>query len=600
MLLREGRWIASRWWLVALVCFLGVCAAGFAGEPAVPYKPSIEGVDSGAVRGVLEGVSDTFALEKRPPATRLLLQGRVDRDVPRLVAALNGLGYYDAEVRAQVDDAVAPVRVEFQVSLGPAYTLSSVEIGTAGSEAAGELRTPGAESVGLRSGEPVRPRAIVEAESKLLDACRRQGYPFARMEERRVVVDRAAKSVAVSFRVAPGPAASFGAVTFSGLASVEESFVRTVLTWREDDRYNAALLDEFERRLIRLGLFSSVKVAQAEALDAAGALPIAVVVTERKPRTVGAGLGYRTDEGPSGRVAWEHRNLLHRGERLEIDVAASSIENSADVKFRKPAFLRSDQTLKLELRLAHDDPDAFESSSLRAEASLERAVSERLHVGAGLALRRADVKQFRRTRRFDLLSVPTTLSWDAVDNPFDPAEGRRVRLKAAPYADLDGFDFAFLKTSLEYVQYLRLSHSPSIVFAGRAAVGTLLGSGRRNVPADERFFAGGSGSIRGYPYQSAGPVRGDNPIGGRSMLELGGELRFRLTERLGLVTFVEGGAAFDSMAPDLSYPLRLGAGMGLRYFTSVGPIRFDVAVPINPPDNADDPFQVYISLGHAF
>jgi translocation and assembly module TamA len=112
---------------------------------------------------------------------------------------------------------------------------------------------------------------------------------------------------------------------------------------------------------------------------------------------------------------------------------------------------------------------------------------------------------------------------------------------------------------------------------------------------------GGAGSVRAFGFQKAGPVdAAGDPTGGVSALGLGGELRFRASDTIGVVPFVEGGRAYASRLPDLSQTLFWGGGIGLRYITPIGPVRADVAVPVNRRSGVDDPFQIYLSLGQAF
>ena len=128
----------------------------------------------------------------------------------------------------------------------------------------------------------------------------------------------------------------------------------------------------------------------------------------------------------------------------------------------------------------------------------------------------------------------------------------------------------------------------------------MAGAPRDRIPADERFYAGGGGSIRGYSYQSVGPLVGGEPLGGRSLLELSLELRFKMTESIGVVTFLDGGNTFESEFPDFSESLVWGTGVGLRFYTSFGPFRLDVGFPLDRRDEIDDAFQVYLSIGQAF
>jgi translocation and assembly module TamA len=143
--------------------------------------------------------------------------------------------------------------------------------------------------------------------------------------------------------------------------------------------------------------------------------------------------------------------------------------------------------------------------------------------------------------------------------------------------------------------------SKRLIIAARGKIGGMVGDSRADIPAPKRFYSGGGGSVRGYQYQLVGPLDADNdPQGGRSVIEMGVEARIRVTEDFGLVPFLEGGNVFDSMAPDFSESFRWGAGIGARYYTAIGPIRFDIAVPLNKRKGVDDDFQFYISIGQAF
>jgi len=153
---------------------------------------------------------------------------------------------------------------------------------------------------------------------------------------------------------------------------------------------------------------------------------------------------------------------------------------------------------------------------------------------------------------------------------------------------------------MEYSHYLKVWETPQVVLAGRSAVGTLFGAARADVPANLRFYAGGGGSVRGFAYQTAGELDDEHdPIGGRSLFEVSGEVRARVTETIGLVAFVDAGTAFTSTFPDFDDQLRIGVGPGVRYFSPIGPFRVDVGFPVNPRDS-DNAFQLYISLGQAF
>ncbi|HET6467002.1 MAG TPA: BamA/TamA family outer membrane protein, partial [Geminicoccaceae bacterium] len=140
-----------------------------------------------------------------------------------------------------------------------------------------------------------------------------------------------------------------------------------------------------------------------------------------------------------------------------------------------------------------------------------------------------------------------------------------------------------------------------LVLALRGSAASMFGASREEIPADERLYAGGGGSVRGVGFQLAGPLDDNNdPLGGRSLVELGTEFRGRFTETIGGVVFLDAGTVYESTLPDFSRALRLGTGVGLRYITAIGPIRFDVGFPLDRRSGVDDAYQFYISIGQAY
>jgi translocation and assembly module TamA len=137
------------------------------------------------------------------------------------------------------------------------------------------------------------------------------------------------------------------------------------------------------------------------------------------------------------------------------------------------------------------------------------------------------------------------------------------------------------------------------VLAARLKVGTIVGAG--NVPPDKRFYAGGGGSVRGFGYQLVSPLAADGtPIGGRGLLESSLEMRIRLTDTIGVVPFVDAGSVSPTSLPGRDARIAVGAGIGARYYTGVGPLRVDFAMPVNPRGGIDKGFQFYLSFGQAF
>jgi translocation and assembly module TamA len=201
---------------------------------------------------------------------------------------------------------------------------------------------------------------------------------------------------------------------------------------------------------------------------------------------------------------------------------------------------------------------------------------------------------------FYLAGLRGILRHDNTDNPLDPTRGTRFEINVSPYMGLTDHDTNFTSVSLSGSQYLSIDDDGDYVLAARARTGTIIGEERGNLPSNKRYYSGGGGSIRGYEYQKVGPLDDDHdPLGGRSVLELGFEFRARVTKSFGVVPFVEGGNVYARSEPE-DISLLWAAGLGFRYYTAVGPLRFDVAVPLDKRENVDDDYQFYISLGQAF
>jgi translocation and assembly module TamA len=582
------------------------------GDPATPEQPgagaadlryeiAVEGVDDDALRQLLEDVSETKRLIDRPPPSLARLRRRAEDDKAKLLQVLRSEGYYRGDVTVAMNSSARPIKVTFKVNLGPLYRLQSVSIEIEPPDPA--LVVPTAGEIGLDLGEPAAAQTILDAEKALLDRVLAQGYALAAVSPRRAVVDHDTESMDLTLRLNPGPLTRFGPVNIVGLDTVEEDFAAKRLDWREGQLITPERLAEARASLRETGLFSTVQIALGETPDKDGQVPVTVDLTERKHRSVGLGVRYRTDEGPGGSASWEHRNIFGRGESVEVELDGSFIGAFLIGSFRKPDFGRRNQALLADVKLAYDDTDAFKTKSARGRVGLERQLGEGMKLQAGLSFLGQEVEDKATdegSETFGLLSLPAQFDWDRSNDALDPSKGGRLRVANEPFVDVIGNGLLFNKARVDYSHYVEVLAVPQVVLAGRTSVGSMVGESRADIPANLRFYAGGGGSVRGFGYQLAGQLNDDDdPIGGRSLLELSGEARVRVTESIGVVAFVDAGTVYSSTVPDFSETLRIGAGPGLRYFSPIGPLRLDVGFPLNPR-NSDDTWQLYISIGQAF
>lgn len=583
-----------------ILCAAGFAATALAASADVNYRVQFRGVDDRTLKTDLENVSDLVALRERPPASVRQLERRAEADQDRFLTILRAHGYYAASVETDMDTARDPVRVRVMVEAGPRYVIGDVRAQFIENGGPGRVEEQAHELAGLSPGTPAVAREVLRAEARVVRKLGEAGYPFAVVRSHEARLDDREAALDVTFYVERGPSGVFGETTFEGLDTVDESYVRKKLPWKAGAPFDGALVRSGQRRLMGADLFASARVVRSDQLDEEGGVPLTVVVRERKHRSVSVGAGYRSDVGVRARIGWEHRNLAGRGEQLALLAEVTEIGYDVESRYKKPDYLRLEQNLILSLRTSLEEPDAFRSRGAAALGVVERRFPSDWVGSVGVGLKYAEVRQRDEQERFGLFYVPLTADWDRSDDVLDPQTGWRLSLSGAPYRDMLDGAIHFVKLRAALAAYVPLWQRHRLYGAARLMAGSISGATRNSVPADERFYAGGGGSVRGYAYQSVGPLEGNDPVGGRSLAVASAEVRWRLSRDFGAVIFADGGQVQETSVPESTDNIQWGAGVGFRYFTPVGPLRFDVAVPLNKRSGVDDDYQFYISLGQAY
>lgn len=599
---------------------MGLCGPSYAQEKQTepqagqPYSITIEGLETlaSSIADQIRDVSLSYQLQGSPPPTTAGLRRRADQDVERFTDALHSSGYYDAEVTAEVrppETAGEQSALLFNIVPGAAYSLGEVAIVRADVPQGAVADAGLLDYLNLVPGAPATAASIIAAEGLLTRQYKIYGFPFAAVPKRRTVINRDTKLMTVHYTVQTGAPARFGEIRVEGLREVSEDFVLGHVSWTYGDVYNIREIEAFQRKLARTGLFESVTVAPARpaeterAGDQVIAVPITVTILERDHRSIGFGATYSTEEGPGAHAYWEHRNLFGNGENLRLSTEASDVERAVTGDFKKPLFQRNDQALVAEASVKDVTTDAFDEVRASSFVGLERQLTQSWSVTAGPTLELIS-QNTDQTGEDDLIlaGFRTGVKFDNTDSLLDPTRGSRLQLDVSPFHDFGGFNETFLSSSLHTSHYLSVDDDGDFVVAGRSRIGTIIGAERADVPAANLFFAGGGGSIRAFGFQRLGPLDAElDPIGGRSVVEIGLEFRARITDSFGIVPFIEGGNVYEEEIPELSeLDLQWGAGLGFRYYTAIGPVRLDIAVPIDKRENIDDEYQFYVSLGQAF
>ena len=552
-----------------------------------------------------------------------LLQG-AQALASRLGVALRSRGYYDGALKADVDghpiaepaalDAIEAhaetdvIPFTYDIGTGPRYTIGTVAIRPPGAMAS--LPDIDRKRLDLAPGDPADAASIISAQDKLLIELRKQGYALAAVKDREVVVDHATHEAEVTFVVETGPTARMGPVNFSGSAKVDMAWLQRRVPFKEGEPYDPAKVEALRGKLTSLGVFNAVRLKPATALDPNGELPIEVDLTDRPSRSIGFGLSYETRVGFGIDGFWTHRNLFGQAESLRLSAELSRIGEVGALldtgfafraAFRKPDWWLGGQDARLEAAALREVLDAYTRKAVTLYAGLDRTFTPQWQVRGGLAGEVSEITRFGATHDYKLIGVPLALIYNKTNSDLDPTQGYRMQLDATPWLDTEPGGALFAIVRLTARGYIDLGEPGRTVLAARASVGTEPASSPNSVPADKLFYAGGGGSVRGFVFQSAGPRDAYNrPLGGASVVEASVELRQRIGESFGVVGFIDAGSAYPDPVPNFSlYDPRVGVGVGLRYYTGFGPVRFDVGLPLNKRDG-DPPFGIYVSLGHSF
>ncbi len=577
---------------------------------------------NGTINSTLRLTSQLVALRRTAPVGPFGLIARARGDVRRLQTVLESFGYYDGKITiaingadlysaglGQVLNAVPKgkaAHVKITPVLGPLFHIGRIDI--VGALPAGMRR-----ALGLASGAPAVASDVLAAGARLQRRLQDTGYAFAKVAKPIAYEEPAQHLLNLTFRVHSGPQARIGSIHIQGLRHVRESLARRQLPLHTGELYDTASVEKARQALLQLGLFSSVTVRRG-APDLRGRVPLTFQVKESKRFAVGVSAAYSSDLGGSSGVHWSDRNVLGAGQRLSVSATAIDLGGSvstgvgydARVGYAIPDFHRRDQTLGFSVTALRQTLEAYTQNGEIARTTLTRRLSGDWTASAGTAYEHEQIVQQDHDYDYNLLSMPLSAHFNSTDlsSPLlDPTHGFKISLRAAPTLSSGAAGqqwFVILQGSIAtYFDLHRLfPRDPPgrTVLAARLLAGIAEGASQFSLPPDQRFYAGGGGTVRGYAYQSIGPQFSDGyPEGGTSMQAVNLELRQRIGAKWGAVLFADGGG----VAAGSQSVYRVGVGMGALYYTSIGPIRLDLAVPTRHLRNGGS-FQVYIGLGQAF
>jgi translocation and assembly module TamA len=645
--MRFRRWLLCSTWLLA--------RALQAADPQ-PYAVHIDATGNSALDALLKASSQLVSLRTSAPAGPFALVGRAEADIERLQTVLESYGYYrrrvsitingrplaDPELPAALEAAARddPARVEVGFELGPLFHLRRVTL-------EGEVSEPARRAFDLQSGAPAVASQVLAARDRLQDELQNEGHAFAKVDDPIAYEDAHDPVLDVSFKVDAGGAYQLGAIRFAGLRRVHEAFVRRRLLLQAGEPYNPGRIEAARIDLLSLGVFSGITVRPPRLADVQdGRVPITFDVQERKRHAVNLTAAYSSDLGGNGGATWTDRNLFGNAEQLSLGATITNWGGSdttglgydLSAQLSKPDFLHRDQTLQLGVVALQQDLQAYDQRAITATTSLSRKLSPQWTLSVGVSVEQEKIVQQAVGLNYTLFSLPLTAKYDSTGlaNPLlDPLHGIRATVSVAPTHSLGDGDAlvmpqpgtvireasaTFIVTQATLATYFDLARlgwtkDGRSVVALRAIGADAYGAGQFSLPPDQRFYGGGSSTIRGYNYQAIGPefieslkpvvVYNGVPTGGTELLAGSAEFRQRIGADFGMGLFVDAGAVNTGTAPlrvlhcAPDFECGIGYGGGVRYYTTIGAIRLNIGLPaVRLPDS--NSVEVYVGLGQAF
>lgn len=565
------------------------------------YDVEFQGNISTQLQELLETSSILISQKASPPATTAGLRHRAEADSANLIKVLHSQAFYNGQITLKYDLDRTPPLITLTIDTGPTYPLANFSIQPALNSCTFPYDTITLEDLDVTLGAPALPENILHAEERLIALMEARGYPLATIEKREVVADQKSKSISVTLHVNSGPTVLFGGTTVTGITSVKESFFSKKIAWKPGQTYNPCLIERTQNALEASGLFSSISIIRSEEVLANNTIPMQIEVIERKHRSIGGGLAYMTQRGAGLTAEWEHRNIFGSGEKLSFEASVWGDLQELTLLYVEPDFDRRAQDLLWSLECRHETTKGFIESSLSLSRIIERQLNENTRISYGGMYKRLRDTHSDGNGEFNLFKIPLHLRWSNADSLLDPSSGATLNFRATPSLQFPDKPFGYCINTLTTTFYHSLMQNNRYVLATKVALGSIWGSSRRTIPASERFYEGSENSLRGYRFLTVSPLNEHNkPIGGRSLVILSQELRIRATKSFGWVFFYDIGNVYRDPWPALNHKVLQSVGFGIRYHTPVGPLRLDLAVPLNRRPALDSRFQVYLSIGQAF
>ncbi|WP_019091424.1 autotransporter assembly complex protein TamA [Komagataeibacter europaeus] len=633
--------------------YASLCAAMTALGPWVPaamaadpqeYTTTLRPTGNADLDDALRASSDLLSLQKTQAVSPFALTGRIHNDYSRLISALESYGFYAGGITVTVTDGGGksgapaagshdgrdpdlpewmqsiPVGHKAQITIsaqpGVPFRIGVVTLNPDRGDPPVHLNADEIRAFGMKSGMPAQAESVLAAGVTLQTALTEEGYALASVSKPQAWLRPGTHTLDIAYTVHRGPVVNLGAFDFAGLQRTHPAYIARRLTIAPGELYQPSRIERARQDIASTGLFSDVQVNHGDTLASDGSMPLDFSFREGKRHSVGAEGGYSTDLGGRAGVTWTHNNLFGNAERLRLTALITGLGGSAEqglgydfyADLLKPDFGSRNQNMSARLEGIKQELYSYRQTALLARIGIVRRVNRRWNVSFGGQIEQEQIQQMRTNNSYFIASLPLSANYDGtgVDNPITPAtHGVRLGASITPSASLtDGTSFfAIMQATVSTyfdLKALGMSRPGRSVLAWRGTIGNVEGASTFAIPPDQRLYAGGSATVRGFRYQGVGPQFANTryAIGGTSMDAGSFEYRQRIMQKFGAVGFIDAGQVTADRTP-FQGTVRVGAGAGARYYTPIGPVRLDVAVPLNRPARGDK-WELYVGLGETF
>ncbi len=525
--------------------------------------------------------------DKKPDLSESTIQ-RLHRLAPEEIRqSMQPFGYYEPTIDARLEKVRGVWQATYRIDPGPPTTLDHVEIrvyGEGGEEPSVKAVLTSTEII---SGQRLNHPAYQQTKSQLSDALYNTGYIDAKFIRSEIKVYPPKHKADIYLIAESGPPFKFGAITVEQ-DILHQDFVNRFATIKQGDRFDTSKLIDFQLALGDSNYFKQVEILAKRENAVGTEIPVTVKTEPAKPRRYVAGFGFGTDTGPRVTGGAELRRINRRGHKMRFDVLASAIEQSFSSQYLIPIKNIATDNLAFTASASRGNVGDVDVSQFKLGTSVnENWLGFRRRLSLSLERENYDIGVGTQT---SMLFFPgIELSRKYADDPLFPRRGYSATLDI--HGGVEGLltETTFLHTSISARTVLPLTARSRLLVRGN--LGAIQAATFSDLPPSQRFFAGGDQSVRGYGYQDLSPKNSDGEaIGGQYLAVASIEVDYLFYKNFGLATFLDIGNAGN----DVLSNLKKGIGIGLRYRSPVGMIRFDGARPL---DDGADGFRLHISIG---